>query len=90
MLRQYIQEETKCTPIILALMVQGPLFIPKVTHKQYYFTSPLSPFAYYTCFRSLAPAHNTGAKCFDMLKPNRDANHRIVVTAMGARRSSVW
>jgi hypothetical protein len=42
------------------------------------------------CFRKLAPAHKTGAKCLDMLKPNKDANQRIVVTAMGARRSSVW
>lgn len=45
---------------------------------------------FYTCFLNRAPAHNTGAKCFDMLKPNNDANQRIVVTAMGARRSSVW
>jgi hypothetical protein len=43
-----------------------------------------------TCFRSLAPAHSTGAKCFDMLKPNSEANQRIVVTAMGTSSNSVW
>jgi hypothetical protein len=43
-----------------------------------------------TCFRSLAPAHSTGAKCFDMLKPKSEANQRIVVTAMGTSSNSVW
>lgn len=44
----------------------------------------------YTALRNLAPAHNTGARCLDMLKPKREANQRIVVTAIGTRRSSVW
>jgi hypothetical protein len=43
-----------------------------------------------TLFRNLAPAHKTGAKWVDMLKPNNDANHRIAVTASGTSRSSVW
>ena len=46
--------------------------------------------AIYTCFRNRAPAHSTGARCFDMLKPNNEANQSIVVTAIGASRSSVW
>jgi hypothetical protein len=43
-----------------------------------------------TLFRNLAPAHNTGAKCVDMLKPNNEANQSIAVTATGTSRSSVW
>lgn len=44
----------------------------------------------HTRFRNRAPAHSTGAKCLDMLKPKSDANQSMVVTAIGARRSSVW
>jgi len=43
-----------------------------------------------TPFLSPAPAHNTGAKWRDMLKPNKEANQSKVVMAMGTRRSSVW
>lgn len=53
------------------------------------FGSTLFPASYATCFRNLAPAHNTGAKCRDMLNPNSDANHKIVKIAMGTSRSSV-
>ena len=46
--------------------------------------------ANHTDLRNVAPAHNTGAKCLGKLAPNRLMNHRIVKTATGVRRSSVW
>jgi hypothetical protein len=62
-------------PSILTHPTQSSLFSTTMLH--------------YTLFRNRAPAHNTGAKCLLILNPNKLANHRIVVTAMGARRSSV-
>jgi hypothetical protein len=56
--------------------------------KTYILTIPIHHV--FTLFRNRAPAHSTGAKCLLMLKPNKLANQSIVVTAMGARRSSVW
>lgn len=43
-----------------------------------------------TCLRNFAPVHNTGAKWVDMLKPKRDANQSIAMTATGTSNNSVW